>query len=45
MNNQETLQNLLQNMILGIEKLERRNEQENNDLLYCQELNKDILSK
>jgi hypothetical protein len=45
MNKKEILHSLLQNMLLGLEKLERRNEQHHLDISHCQELNKEITSK
>jgi hypothetical protein len=45
MKNKEILHSLLQNTLLGIEKLERRNEQHQLDISQCQELNKEITSK
>jgi hypothetical protein len=45
MNKEEKLNSLLQNMLLGLKKLETRNELQFLDISQCHELNKEITSK
>lgn len=44
MTRQEVLLNLLQNLLSGIERLERNNDGELKDLTFCQEQNVEIKS-
>ena len=44
MNRQEQINHLLENFIIGLDKIEKNNQHELLDLAYCHEQNRDIKS-